>query len=224
MALEIAADHLGNIFFTVASQLKMLSTEGDVKLLYEFAPRKLSTVHVSRQNVVVGLTGSEGKKGNNRMSAKLVVFDLRGRLKAQHVEDRNNSPLFTYNFPRSIASTKSGGLCYIDCRSLDDFDGRVVMFSDNKFIQWTYVGNSAINKDNPFAPVEVLVTKSENTIVSDKFTNTLHILSNQGELFTVIDLSRIGIEKPSVMDIADKDYLWVAVQEQWIYCLKLFGV
>jgi hypothetical protein len=46
-AIEIAADNLGNIYFTVASQLKMLSTEGDVKLVYEFAPRELSTVHVS---------------------------------------------------------------------------------------------------------------------------------------------------------------------------------
>lgn len=111
------------------------------------------------------------------------------------------------------------------CTSVNDsYNGRVVMFSDNKFIQWTYVGNSAINKDIPFAPIEVLVTKSENTIVSDKFTNTLHILSNQGEIFTVIDLSQIGIGKPGVMDIDDKDCVWVSVQEQWIYCLKLLGV
>jgi hypothetical protein len=224
-AIEIAADNLGNIYFTVASQLKMLSTEGDVKLLYEFAPRKLSTVHVSRGHVVVGVIGREGKKGSHRLAAKLVVLDLRGRLQAEYVEDKNNSPLFAYNCPRCVVSTKSGSLCYIDCTSINDsYNGRVVMFSDNKFIQWTYEGNSAINKDNRFAPVEVLVTKSENTIVSDNLTNTLHILSNQGAIFTVIDLSRIGIGKPGVMDIADKDYLWVSVQGQWIYCLKLFGV
>lgn len=43
MALEIAADNLGNIYFTVVSQLKMLSTEGDVKLVSEFAPKEIST-------------------------------------------------------------------------------------------------------------------------------------------------------------------------------------
>jgi hypothetical protein len=149
-----------------------LSTEGDVKLLYEFAPRKLSTVHVSRGHVVVGVIGREGKKGSHRLAAKLVVLDLRGRLQAEYVEDKNNSPLFAYNCPRCVVSTKSGSLCYIDCTSINDsYNGRVVMFSDNKFIQWTYEGNSAINKDNRFAPVEVLVTKSENTIVSDNLTN-----------------------------------------------------
>jgi hypothetical protein len=50
----------------------MLSTEGDVKLLYEFAPKKLSTVHVSRQNVVVGVIGREG---NNRMSKPVIFFN-----------------------------------------------------------------------------------------------------------------------------------------------------
>ena len=224
-AIEIAADNIGNIYFTVASQLKMFSTVGDVKLVYEFAPRELSTVHVSREHVVVGVIGREGKKGSHRLAAKLVVIDLRGRLQAEYVEDKNNSPLFTYNCPQCVVSTKSGSLCYVDCTSVNDsYNGRVVMFSDNKFIQWTYVGNSAINKDIPFAPIEVLVTKSENTIVSDKFTNTLHILSNQGEIFTVIDLSQIGIGKPGVMDIDDKDCVWVSVQEQWIYCLKLLGV
>jgi hypothetical protein len=97
--------------------------------------------------------------GANGLSLLIALFptyvhclDLRGRLQAEYVEDKNNSPLFTYNFPRCVVSTKSGSLCYIDCTSVNNCNGRVVMFSDNKFIQWTYVGNSAINKDNPFAP------------------------------------------------------------------------
>ena len=113
-AIEIAADNIGNIYFTVASQLKMFSTVGDVKLVYEFAPRELSTVHVSREHVVVGVIGREGKKGSHRLAAKLVVIDLRGRLQAEYVEDKNNSPLFTYNCPQCVVSTKSGSLCYVD--------------------------------------------------------------------------------------------------------------
>lgn len=134
--MEIAADNLGNIFFAVAGQLKMLSTEGDVKLLYEFAPRKLSTVHVSREHVVVGVIGSDGKKGSDRLAAKLVVLDLRGMLQAEYVEDKNNTPLFTYNYPRCVASTKSGGFCYIDSKYPSNSNNdRVVMFSDNRLIQ-----------------------------------------------------------------------------------------
>ncbi|CAG2202411.1 unnamed protein product [Mytilus edulis] len=208
-AIEIAAGKSNCLFYTTGNQVQMLSSDKKTKVLHNFSPHQPTTLLVTEDDIV----------------AKLVVLEITGKTKLTYENDRNGKPLFIYHFPRSITSTESGGLCFIDCLSIDDYLGRIVMFSENQFIQWTYDGNPSINTtEKPFSAVEVLATKSENVIVSDKFTNTLHILSKHGDMLSIMNLCHVGIEKPGVMAIDKSGYLWVAVHGQLLYRLELSGM
>ncbi|CAC5390451.1 unnamed protein product [Mytilus coruscus] len=224
-ALEIAAGKSNCLFYTTGNQVQMLSPNTKTKVLHNFSLHQPTTLLITEDNIVVGVIEDKGKKSKIKLQAKLVVLDISGKSKVTYENDRNGIPLFIYHFPRSITSTENGGLCFIDCLSIDDYLGRIVMFSENRFIQWTYEGNPSINtNENPFSAVEVLATKSENVIVSDKFTNTLHIISKHGDILSMMDLCHVGIEKPGVMAIDKSGYLWVAVHGRWLYRLELSGM
>lgn len=224
-AIEIAAGKSNCLFYTTGNQVQMLSPDKKTKVLHNFSPHQPTTLLINEDDIVVGVIEDKGKKSKIQLQAKLVVLEITGKTKVTYENDRNGKPLFIYHFPRSITSTESGGLCFIDCLSIDDYLGRIVMFSENQFIQWTYDGNPSINTtEKPFSAVEVLATKSENVIVSDKFTNTLHILSKHGDMLSIMNLCHIGIEKPGVMAIDKSGYLWVAVHGQLLYRLELSGM
>ncbi|XP_052062226.1 tripartite motif-containing protein 45-like [Mytilus californianus] len=224
-ALEIAAGKSNCLFYTTGNQVQMLSPNKKTKVLHNFSPHQPTTLLITEDNIVVGVIEDKGKKSKIQLQAKLVVLEISGKSKATYENDRNGIPLFIYHFPRSITATENGGLCFIDCRSIDDYLGRIVMFSENRFIQWAYEGNPSINTNEyPFSAVEVLATKSENVIVSDKFTNTLHIISKHGDILSMMDLCHVGIEKPGVMAIDKSGYLWVAVHGRWLYRLELSGM
>ena len=62
-----------------------------------------------------------------------------------------------------------------------------------------YTGHPKVNTEGcPFIPQHVITTPADNIIVTDVYTETLHILNNIGKVMTYYDITNIGIKPYSL--------------------------
>ena len=57
-------------------------------------------------------------------------------------------------------------ICYVDEDWTNQF-GRVVKLDMDGIVDWTYNGNSVVNAEKNFRPVEIVTTNLNNVVVSD---------------------------------------------------------
>lgn len=137
------------------------------------------------------------------------------------VYNNTGGQLLTRNLVRCCTTLKDGTICYLDCSWRVKASGYVVHIDNNGIIQWKYSGKTFINSEvQPFFPIEVLTTESNNLIISDKFLGALHILTSEGTVLTILDLKSIGIIMPSVMTIDIHKTLWIKSRENGIQMLS----
>ncbi|VDI45562.1 Hypothetical predicted protein [Mytilus galloprovincialis] len=153
-----------------------------------------SSVHVTKDDkVIVGLK-SGGKAWPITGRRAIIVMNQKGDHETIYEHDKNNIRIFTY--VQSITITDNGNLCVVDKLS-EDGRGRVVVLNRDGNILQIYTGHHEVNnEDNPFKPVNIVTTPSDNIIVTQLNIYILHILNNCGHLIKHYNIGDIGIPRP----------------------------
>ncbi|CAC5382140.1 TRIM71 [Mytilus coruscus] len=182
----IATTHSNDILVTTTGEtkLKLINTmtgqitdsRYDVKPLYPVG------IHVtSDHRVIIG-----GWSGDIPCHRKMCSdgVDQEGKQLQEYEHDKHNKPLITY--PVFLTNTSNGNICVVDW--LDkDHRSRVVVLSPGGDILGTYTGHPDVNtKKKPFNPGGILTTPSDNIVVTDMDNHLLHILSDQGQMYYLL--------------------------------------
>lgn len=86
---------------------------------------------------------------------------------------------------------------------------QVVMCDTDDIIN-TYSGHSAINTEfRPFTPIDITTTPTDNVIVVDMYSSTLHILNFSGQLMRCISTEDKGIAYSYSIRLAREGILYM---------------
>ncbi|CAC5403466.1 Metal tolerance protein 6,Metal tolerance protein 9,Metal tolerance protein 10,Metal tolerance protein 5 [Mytilus coruscus] len=208
----MALTHSNNfLVVTDSTKIKLINTmkgqitdsKYDVKPLYPICIHVTSDHHViigakppganfsATERRVVVVMDQEGKQLKEYRNHKKRLFDLPRILTSM----KHDKHLFSY--PRRITGASNGNICLVDWFSNDDRRGQVVVLSHGGDILGIYTGHPDVNtNNNPFTPVGILTTPSDNIVVTDLDNHLLHILTDQGQLITYCNLREMGILHP----------------------------
>lgn len=156
-------------------------------------------------------------------------MDNKGSQESIYRGDQTNSIFFTY--PWKINSTNNH--IFVTDHKENECEGKVVM-CDNDDIINTYSGYSAIKTEfRPFTPIDLTTTPTDNGIVVDMYSSTLHILNFSGQLLRCISTKDKGIAHPYSIRLAREGFLYMlyigttTIDERTdkaiLYKLKLIG-
>lgn len=143
--------------------------------------------------IVVGAINNNYPQYGKRVVIKM---NKNGRHDNRYEYKTSGEPIFIY--PISLACTNDAQNIFV-VDGLSDINGdRITMLmqdNDDNNIRY-YKGHSSINSFHKnFTPTAIQATPSNNIIVNDLGTNTLHILNTSGQLYAYIDLSDTGIQQ-----------------------------
>ncbi|XP_071169918.1 uncharacterized protein [Mytilus edulis] len=170
--------------------------------LSPFIPRAL---HITSDNkVLVGGVNKGFPKPGRRV---VILMNQNGDHERVYEHDQHKQKIFTY--PRYITSTST---CNKNIHVVDEdgeFICRVVVLGRGGDIINIYTGDTDINKDSPFNPIDIVTTPRDNVIVADMNTDTLHILNNVGLLMTCYKTSDINIMLPLSLVFTQTGQLYI---------------
>lgn len=165
-------------------QIFLLAPDDELEIFTDLSPSEPYTLHVSDNEIIVGLNCSSVKDKTDIP----IIMRLGFNGKIIKVYKNHGRKLLTRDLVRCCTITTYGDICNIDGIYSGGLLGDVVFINQDGIIQWKYSGNSFVNSnEHPFTPIEVLSTRSFNLIVSDEKQHALHILTAQGELLTILD-------------------------------------
>lgn len=122
---------------------------------------------------------------------------------------KHDKHLFTCTYPRRITIASNGNICLVDWFD-QDRRGRVVVLSQGGDILGIYTGHPDVHTNhNPFTPVGILTTPSDNIIVTDLNNHLLHILADQGQLIAFYNLRDMGIVHPYSLAMSTSGTLYI---------------
>ncbi|XP_071162637.1 uncharacterized protein [Mytilus edulis] len=168
--------------------LQQISSTGDLTdSVYDVTPFYSQTIHFNNDNKLIVAASNDKLK-----RSAVIIMNKKGDKETVYEHDEHNQPLF--NKPRYITTTSNENIHVVDF--LDDWSGKVVILGQegNKINQYT--GHPTINKSEPFRPVHIVTTPSDNVVVMDLFTQILHILNDNGHFISYFNTKDIGIEFP----------------------------
>ncbi|XP_063435783.1 uncharacterized protein LOC134716709 [Mytilus trossulus] len=191
---------------TGKSRLKQISNNTGTLTdsVYNVTPFFATAVHVNSENkVLVGgsITGhpSEGRN-------VVTLMNQNGDHERVYEHDQHKQPIFTY--PGRITSSSNGNIHVLDLISIYT-GGRIVVLGHGGDIINIYTGDTEINKVRPFFPGDLATTPSDNVIVADGITHTLHILNNAGLLMTYYKTKDRNIQFPLSLTFSTKGHLYI---------------
>ncbi|XP_052081781.1 uncharacterized protein LOC127719595 [Mytilus californianus] len=207
----MAKTHSNNILVKTEGEtkLKLINpmTEQITDSRFDVKPLYPISIHVtSDHRVIIGaLTGGGIVPVTGR--SVVVVMDQEGKQLKEYEHDKHNKRLFT--FPGYITSTSNGNICVVDW--LDNTNrGIVVVLSPGGDILGTYTGHPDVNtEDDPFTPVGILTTPSDNIVVTDTNNHLLHILTDQGQSITYYNLRNMGIIFPYSLALSTSGTIFI---------------
>ncbi|CAG2255850.1 unnamed protein product [Mytilus edulis] len=142
---ELRCLNKNKIYFTSSTQILCLIRKKDIKILKDFAPNKVFTIHISRDNeIIVGMNLLETERTD--VQPVLIRIDFDGKI--IQVYKNQGRQLLTRDIVRCCTTLKDGTICYLDTPfnyRKEKAPGSVVNIDNNGTIQWKYSGNSFIN-------------------------------------------------------------------------------
>ncbi|XP_076112543.1 uncharacterized protein LOC143080540 [Mytilus galloprovincialis] len=182
-----------DILFLSEHEISKLNHEFEtMKKIYDFAPYKSTTFHVSKENELT-VTLEDTKQSNKKYPSKIVVLTMNGKIKQE------------YNFSKaviidcnSIVKTSDGLFCFISQVARDNAFRKVKMVNKSRDIVWEYPLNfSKETITNNFVPVQLAETRQGNIIMTERTSSALHILDKAGQILRVVSTLQFGIQHPS---------------------------
>ncbi|XP_076100747.1 uncharacterized protein LOC143069828 [Mytilus galloprovincialis] len=171
------------------TRLQKISSSGELMdSIYDLTPFYPKAVHVISDNKLIVAASNDKLK-----RSAVITMNKKGDKETVYEHDEHNQPLF--NKPRYITTTSNENIHVVDKIS-DDWSGKVVILGQEGNIINQYTGHPTINKSEPFIPVDIVTTPSDNVVVIDLDTEILHILNDNGHLISYFNTKDIGIEFP----------------------------
>ncbi|XP_071162469.1 E3 ubiquitin-protein ligase TRIM71-like [Mytilus edulis] len=171
------------------TRLQQISSSGELMdSIYDLTPFYPKAVHVISDNKLIVAASNDKLK-----RSAVIIMNKKGDKETVYEHDEHNQPLF--NKPRYITTTSNENIHVVDKIS-DDWSGKVVILGQEGNIINQYTGHPTINKSEPFIPVDIVTTPSDNVVVIDLDTEILHILNDNGHLISYFNTKDIGIEFP----------------------------
>ncbi|XP_063435863.1 uncharacterized protein LOC134716785 [Mytilus trossulus] len=200
MAISPSNDLLLSVGKSRLQQLN-ISTGELSDTVYNVKPLASTIIHITSNNKVIvgGVNDKLGRKA-------VFVMNEKGDHETVYEHDQHNQPILTY--PRSITSTSTGNIHVVDREPGQE--GRVVVFEPGGEIINSYNGHQKINKLKSFKPNRIVTTKSDNVLVSEMNTNSLHILDSTGNLVSWYNTKDIGILHPVSLSFTQTGQLFIA--------------
>ncbi|XP_071133123.1 uncharacterized protein [Mytilus edulis] len=159
--------------------------------IYNMSPLDPISIHVTKDGKVIVAAKSGGSAWPATGRRVIFVMNQKGEHETIYEHDKNNIRLFIY--PLSITSTDNGNICLVDQLS-KEYRGRVVVLNKDGDILQIYSCHDEINnEDNPFQPVNIVTTPSDNIIVAQLNNHIFHILNNCGHLIMHYNVGDAGI-------------------------------
>ncbi|CAC5398738.1 unnamed protein product [Mytilus coruscus] len=194
------------ILFLTEHEINKLNEFGTMKKIYDFAPYKSTTFHVSKEKeLTVTLELQETKQSNKRYPSKIVVLTMSGKIKQE------------YNFSEpvivdcnSIIKTSDGLFCFTSQVARDNTFRKVKMMNKSRNIIWEYPLNlSKETTTDNFIPVQLTESRQGNIIMTERTSSALHILDKAGQILKVVSTVQFGIQRPSRIACDCNGNLWI---------------
>ncbi|VDI25571.1 Hypothetical predicted protein [Mytilus galloprovincialis] len=169
--------------------------------IYDVSPFLPCVIHVVSDNkLIVGAHNDKLKR------SVVIIMNKKGDKEAVYEYDKHKQPLVTDT--RCITTTSNGNIHVVDEIS-DDWCGKVMVLGQEGHIINQYTGHPTINKSEPFKPVHIVTTPSDNVVVMDLDTDILHILNDNGHLISYFNTKDIGIEFPYSLALNTTGQLYI---------------
>ncbi|XP_063446893.1 uncharacterized protein LOC134726420 [Mytilus trossulus] len=187
--------------------------------VYEIEDLELSAIHVNPDGKVTFGAYNGEMSFPTEGRRVVIVMDRSGKFETTYEYDRQGKPLFT--LITGITRTNNSNICVVDTIS-NDWVGRLVILSEDGDVLNTFSGLSNEMSDSEskfdsersdsesdtdpdtesdsdpssFKPMCVITTQSDNIIVSNLDNGFLLFLNNSGNVLSLYDTNKIGIDNP----------------------------
>ncbi|VDI62689.1 Hypothetical predicted protein [Mytilus galloprovincialis] len=216
---------------TKESNLKILScTTSKVEpSKYSVNPLITLAVHVtSDHKILVSAKENQSKHYPVNGPRKVIMMNIDGRI--ENVYHTNNKGKQIFTVPRRITTDNDNNIYVIDIHD-EDWDGRILALVKTNGVRWIYSGNPDINKEHTFKPKDLVVTKSDNIIVTDQSNHMIHIINTSGQCIHYLNTKdQLGVHFPTSLDIDNTGILYIGCytynsepDEAKIYTVQVSG-
>ncbi|CAC5410081.1 unnamed protein product [Mytilus coruscus] len=199
------------LFFTVvkSSEVKCLSTftlDSKTETFISISPVHARGIHATNKNILIGFRDNGERFPLQEKSRRgIFVYDYNCRHMRTYEYDTNNHRLFS--LPEAITTNINEDICVID-KTNNTREGRVVVLGKYGNVKWIYNGHASINSKNNLNPWDLVTTSKGLILVTDRNSNTVHMLSMEGCLVTSLNETH-GTERPLCLNIDQKGQLQI---------------
>ncbi|CAG2204855.1 unnamed protein product [Mytilus edulis] len=204
---DIELDKNGAVLFTqlsdvAESPIQMLLPSGEMKTVLDPKPMRLLALHLNKDNeLICGLREQGSPLPVHEFSVRqVVVFGKDYKKKITIETDINGTKLFRY--PSRIRTDSKNNIYVLDRRNTDQ-TGRIVATDKSGRLKFTYCGP---NDFESFMPTSIVITPSDNIVLSVKSQDALLVLSSKGNLIAKQFVHELDITTPSALCIDSEDF------------------
>lgn len=208
---DIAVDKNGDVLFTPLSEVAespirmLLIPSGEIKTVLDPKPMRLLALHLNKDNeLICGLREQGSPLPVHEFSVRqVVVFGKDYKKKITIETDINGTKLFRY--PARIRTDSKNNIYVLDWRNIDQ-TGRIIAIDKSGRLKFTYCGP---NDFESFMPLSIVVTPSDNIVLSVKSPDALLVLTSKGNLIARQFVHELGITTPSALCIDSEGFLLI---------------
>ncbi|XP_071150380.1 uncharacterized protein [Mytilus edulis] len=206
---DIAVNKEGEILFKEMisnNVVCILTHKGKIRTVVDTSPMRPLSLHINKDNeLIVGLREHGPAFPVTEFSVRqVIIFDSDYERKVLLETDKKGKKLFCY--PARI-TTDSKNVLYVADWMDEYHGGRIVAVDVNGRLKFTYNGDLYLET---FLSHGIAITPSDNIILSDEKSNSLHILNSRGELLGLHFIEKeYDIEKPHSLCIDSEGYLLI---------------
>ncbi|XP_071171220.1 E3 ubiquitin-protein ligase TRIM71-like [Mytilus edulis] len=202
----VAVTQSNNLLVNTGMKLQQMNgkTGALTDTVYNVSPLRPTAVYTTSNNkLLIGGMNIDFSTPGKRV---VILMNQNGVHERVYEHDQHQLPMFKY--PYKITTTSNGNIFVLD--RINDNENRIVVLGQGGDLINTYTGIIQINKDQPFAPEDIVTTPRDNVIAADMRTHSLHILNNAGLLMTFYKTSDIGILFPWSLAFSPTGKLYIA--------------
>lgn len=191
-------DMSGNFLVSTGdSRLKMINggTKEITNSVFDIGSLLVSRgIYVTKDNKIIIAARYHGAAYPVSGRRVVIVMNQSGNRLIEYEKDNYNKRLFTV--PMVLTVTSKGNTCIIDLLD-EEGRGRVVVIGQDGNVLGIYFGHNEVNTmEKPFKPADLLVTPSDNIMVTDMDNDLIHILNNSGDFISYFSVHDMGISYP----------------------------
>ncbi|XP_052072759.1 uncharacterized protein LOC127710842 [Mytilus californianus] len=207
---DIAVNKQGELLFTQLSRvpespLRLLLMSGEIRTLINPNPMRLLALHLNKDNeLVCGLREQGPPFPIHDFSVRqVVIFGSDYKRKMTFEFDGKGNRLFSH--PARIR-TDSKNVTYIVDWIASNLSGRIVALDRSGRLKFSYCGPTYFNF---FKPSSIVVTPSDNIVLSDQHNDALLALNSRGNLLAIQFVHELNITTPCALCIDSEGFLLI---------------